>query len=286
MGANNILSESVFLDEAQFIIRDLGQEICTGSPFRTKGGIIFLCTGGKGKVYLNTSEYDISAGCESIILPESTILFKECSDDLHITIFCFSDDMLSQASRKFSPDFFSYIAHTPVYRHRNNSEETTVTFFSLLKVIQKDKHNSYRTIIATNILRSFMLHVYDKIQKYEMHMNNGMATSRAEKLYNEFMNLIFEYGKEHHDVAFYADKLCITTRYLTSITSAIANESPKQTIAWFLIQEIKILLTFSELTIQQISDLLHFPDQSHLGRFFKLKTGISPNSYRKQKIAI
>lgn len=276
------LSEPVFSGDNQFIIREAGPDIYTGAPFRTKGGAILICTQGTCKIYIDTEIYNLTEDCECLILPEKRIFFSECSNDLRITIFCFSEDMLSLASRKFSQDFFSHIFHTPVYRHSNNTEITTHAYMSLLELTYKDKRNKYRINIATNILRSFLLHVYDKIQKYELTGSKGISANRAEELYNEFMTLIYEHGMQHHDVAFYADKLCITTRYLAAVTSAVANESPKQTIASYLIQEIKILLTFSELTLQQISDRLNFPDQSHLGRFFKQRTGISPISYRKQ----
>lgn len=164
--------------------------------------------------------------------------------------------------------------------------ENTMAYFTLLKRIYEDKHNKYRTIIATNILRSFMLDVYDKVLKKSPEASGSLAGSRKEEIYNMFIRLVHEHGTEHHDAAFYADKLCITSRYLSSVTCAVANESPKQKISSFLVQEIKILLTFSELTLQQISDRLNFPDQSHMGRFFKQKTGLSPNEYRKKEMAM
>ena len=62
--------------------------------------------------------------------------------------------------------------------------------------------------------------------------------------------------------------------------------TPKQTIDEFLITEIKLMLTFSEMSIQQIADYLHFPDQSYFGRFFKRFTGMSPQSYRKKEMTM
>ena len=82
-------------------------------------------------------------------------------------------------------------------------------------------------------------------------------------------------------MAFYAENLCITGRYLASVTSAVSGRSPKDEIDECLLREARILLTFSELSVQQISDKLHFPDPSHFGRFFKRMTGITPLAYRK-----
>lgn len=281
-----IMPESVFTEENPFIIRNIGNDIVSQEPFRMKGAAILLCLGGRCVIRLNTLAYNIIPGSEAIIFPETTLLFTDASEDLDIAIFSCSSDMMSRALSKFSPDFFGHMYNSPVYQHPEGNAENTVAYFSILKRIYNDRRNRYRNMIATNILRSFMLDVYDKVQKYSLDENKELSVGRREEIYNEFMNLVYDHGLEHHDVAFYADRLCITTRYLASVTSAVARKSPKQAISEHLLQEIKIFLTFSELTLQQIADRLHFPDQSHLGRFFKQKTGMSPLAYRKKEMAM
>lgn len=46
--------------------------------------------------------------------------------------------------------------------------------------------------------------------------------------------------------------------------------------------EAKALLKSSEMSIQEISDELHFANQSFFGKYFKHHTGMSPKEYRKQ----
>lgn len=57
--------------------------------------------------------------------------------------------------------------------------------------------------------------------------------------------------------------------------------SPKEIIDKRVILEIKVLLQSTDYTIQEISRLLHFPDQSYLGRYFKRHTGMSASEYRE-----
>lgn len=57
--------------------------------------------------------------------------------------------------------------------------------------------------------------------------------------------------------------------------------SPKEIIDKRVILEIKVLLQSTDYTIQEISQLLHFPDQSYLGRYFKRHTGMSASEYRE-----
>jgi len=46
--------------------------------------------------------------------------------------------------------------------------------------------------------------------------------------------------------------------------------------------EAKALLKSTNMTIQQISDELHFPSQSFFGKYFKRLAGVSPREYRKK----
>ncbi|MCI7750125.1 MAG: helix-turn-helix domain-containing protein, partial [Bacteroidales bacterium] len=82
-------------------------------------------------------------------------------------------------------------------------------------------------------------------------------------------------------VEYYAGRLDISPRYLGTITREIDGQSPKDIIDTYIVQEIKILLSFSDMTLQQIADQLRFPDQSYLGRYFKRLAGKSPLEYRK-----
>ncbi len=103
---------------------------------------------------------------------------------------------------------------------------------------------------------------------------------RATDLYNQLMTLLSAHYQEAHDVAFYADRLCITTRYLGQITEKILGKSPKQIIADYLLQEALTLLGNSRMTIQEISHYLGFSSQASFCNFFRKQTGKTPSNHR------
>ena len=84
-------------------------------------------------------------------------------------------------------------------------------------------------------------------------------------------------------MSFYADKLCISTRYLSTIVRSVAHSSAKEFIDRAVILEIKMMLQSTDLSVQEIAYRLRFPDQSYLGRFFKKHTGESPTEYRNMR---
>ena len=105
---------------------------------------------------------------------------------------------------------------------------------------------------------------------------------RSIDLHNAFVSLVAEHYREAHDVSFYADKLCITTRYLSQITDKAVGKSPKQIIADYLMSEAKSYLETTRLTIQEIADKLGFSSQALFCKFFRNQASTSPSEYRSR----
>ena len=102
-----------------------------------------------------------------------------------------------------------------------------------------------------------------------------------ENLCNRFSELLLENVSEEHEVAFYADKLCITPRYLSKITQEILGISSSALIADELVSKAILLLRTSS-SLKEIADALHFSDQAAFGKFFKKHTGFSPAAFRSK----
>jgi hydroxymethylpyrimidine/phosphomethylpyrimidine kinase len=103
---------------------------------------------------------------------------------------------------------------------------------------------------------------------------------RPADIYNAFMNQLSNNYQRAHDVAFYADKLNITTRYLSQITNESVSKSPKQIIADYLVCEARQVLENSRLSVKEVSDNLGFRAVSVFCKLFKQQTGFTPSEYR------
>ncbi len=112
----------------------------------------------------------------------------------------------------------------------------------------------------------------------------SMTTSsqRMADIYNQLMSKIALHYREAHDVTFYADKLAITPRYLSQVTSRVVGKSPKMIIADYLMKESITLLTTSRMTIGEISDKMGFSSQALFCKFFNSHEHCSPLAYRSR----
>ncbi|MCR4681631.1 MAG: helix-turn-helix domain-containing protein [Bacteroidales bacterium] len=106
---------------------------------------------------------------------------------------------------------------------------------------------------------------------------------RSRQLLNHFFELVSENTLlGQRSIAFYAEKLCISERYLFKICKKETGKTPKILVNEYIIGQIKNALLTSEMTLQQVADRFNFPDQSAFGQFFKRQEGISPSEFRQK----
>ena len=119
----------------------------------------------------------------------------------------------------------------------------------------------------------------------QMVPEHSVQTGRITSLYNRFLDDVERYYVYYSDVAFYAEQLDISPRYLAQITRKISSRSPKAIIDERLAKEVELLLSSSDKTVQQIAYQLGFSSQAHLSKFFRKMRRVSPTEYRKGKTA-
>ena len=102
-----------------------------------------------------------------------------------------------------------------------------------------------------------------------------------QELCERFIDLVSDNFKEHRDIGFYADKLCITNKYLSTLLKQETGMTALEWIERNVVLYAKSCLSSTSMTVQQISDELDFPSQSVFGKYFKRVEGVSPKAYRQ-----
>lgn len=119
------------------------------------------------------------------------------------------------------------------------------------------------------------------ISLYEKESNNGIQEkTRAQQVFGQFAELVNEHCIKHHSLSFYADRLCLTERYLGTLVHQASGMTAKEFIDRALTTEAQLTLKHSSLNPTQISDELNFANPSFFSKFFKRMTGMTPLEYR------
>lgn len=98
-----------------------------------------------------------------------------------------------------------------------------------------------------------------------------------------FLHLAYSNFQKERRIQFYADKLNMTTTYLSRIVREISGNTIADHLLLLTYNEACNLIKSTNMTIGEISDQLNFHDQSAFTNFFKQRSGCSPITYRQRK---
>ena len=236
---------------------------------------------GSARIELDFQTYDIHANYYIALAAEQFFQWLETSPDFTVSYLTFTRDILLEIITPFPPSFFAFIKQYAVSLPMPKDEEKRI--YRLLQIVQDlytEKEHTFRLPMLKNCLQNFLMDIYDKTKAQFLH-RDAQNTTRQEELLEKFIALVFQHSSSHRDVQFYADQLCITTRYLSSIIQKLTGHTPKEIIDDRCIQEIKMRLRTTNDSMQEIAFQLNFPDQSFFSRYFKKHTGITPAEYRQ-----
>ena len=111
-------------------------------------------------------------------------------------------------------------------------------------------------------------------------VQGGEASGHKIDIFVRLITLISEHYQKERSVSFYADRLCLSPKYLSSMVKGICGYTVQDLVFKAIIRRAIFLMTSTSKTILEISDELHFPNASAFGTFFKKQTGLSPKHYR------
>lgn len=197
-----------------------------------------------------------------------------------------------------APDYFDALSHgQPLYNqltkflgknclplfhleipHFRYLQKTMQLFFE-----ETDLFHLYKNGIIRNLCNLLSLQITD-ILCQRTEDDTSTYVKRSNEIFLKFRRLLASNYRKHHNIQFYADKLNISTTYLSRIVKRITGRTVYSHISELICVEAKRLLECSDKDVKEISDWLGFSDQSVFGKFFLKKTGLSPVKYRTMRL--
>ena len=136
----------------------------------------------------------------------------------------------------------------------------------------------YKTKILQMLYAVFLLDVQNAQANA---INQRKVPQRVEEIFFNFIRLLPQHFAEHHDIAFYASALNISSVYLSRVVRQVTGRTVIDYINQHLLMEASYLLRTTSLSITEIADRLHFADTPSFSKFFSRKKGVTPKDYRK-----
>jgi len=248
--------------------------------------LVLICTKGSALLHIDNKSYPISNYSFHIMLPRMSIRFSNETSDFKLKYILFSLQYLQTITLRIKINFFYFLSNVSPLNFSQNPIlwDKAVRFMNECEYIYNIPNHLYYKMMVQNLVQSMFFDMahYAQLNK-KIEMTTARVSNTQNTLIEKFFLLIKKHFQTHRNVSFYADKLCISSRYLSSLTQNEVKKSPKTIINEFLTLEIKDMLMETNIPIQQIAENFHFSDQSAFGRYFKNQTGVSPMEFRKNK---
>lgn len=254
---------------------------------RFSNSIFILCTQGELEFTINLKKEIIRRNEALMVTPNQIIQCFNMSEDFRGYFLIFRPEFTEDISLfKNTLPFLIEISKKPLF---TNLSEENVKLFSeyceFILLIEDNPLTKGNINILKSLLTSF-LHILSAFFEENLSNNDNLIEekqSRGNLIFKKFLKLLVENYTKERSVAFYADKLCITPKYLGTICREVGKKLATDIIASAVILDAKAKLQKEELTVQEISNSLNFPNPSFFGRYFKRHTGFSPLQWRESQ---
>lgn len=244
-------------------------------PSKIEQASIMICIKGTMQLSISLEQHEITAPSLITLMPGQIIEYTHLSEDLQCYNISLSKRFIDMINIPGWQQQYMNMYNNPIHPIDEQALRALYIFYTILYQAASNTENPFRLQVIENLIRVFY---YGGISNLEQ-TNNSIPTSKN-NIVRRFMDLVQEHYREERLIGFYANKLCITPKYLSKLIKENTGRSAGDWIENHVILEARAMLQSSDMTIQQIASSLNFPNQSFFGKYFKRATGLSPKQYR------
>lgn len=261
-------------------------------PIRLDGYTAVFCISGHVRVDVNLHSFDVRPNTLLISIPGNILrvspeIIESQLEDSRFIIMVLSKEFMSGIHFDFNKMFADSLTlfDNPCITLTEEQLALARQYFFLTTDLLNPSFPNRREAVSSLIASLFYVFgaVWSQniLSARESEQVAGTSSVRVKQLFDRFIQLVTEYHDSERGMAFYADKLCLTPKYLSKLVKQASGRSAPDWIDSFVILEAKNMLKYSDVPIKEIVYRLHFPNQSVFYKFFKTHTGLTPSEYRR-----
>lgn len=249
--------------------------------FRLSNGAFVFGQKGTLSVSVNLTRYNVESHTLLTISPQQIVQIHDLSPDFEGYFLLFTPAFAADINLlRSNLPFLTEIRHHPLLQLKENEYDVFLQYCVFFCKIENNPLTNSSPEIRKGLLSS-VLYTFGALYRQQLPVEPVEKQSRANLIFHNFLKLLVKHYTEERSISFYADKLCITPKYLGTVCREVSGKLATDIIADAVILDAKARLHNSTLTVQEISNQLHFPNASFFGRYFKRHTGFSPMQYRE-----
>lgn len=229
---------------------------------------------------LNAVPYQLKKNCSLIVDRKMVINNVQHSENFRCLICVISTDVGFSFINKSLMQSIMHILANPVIEMGQNEVDLLLKYYELLVFKMDHPEMNFGRETVRDIIRCFAYDLLSNINKH-LHQDGDDMLRQGDRIYRRFMLLLADNTSVNRSVKSYADELCVSPKYLTSVCRKHSQLTASEIIATSVVSRIKQLLLYSDLSIKEIASEMGFDNLSFFGKYVRKHLGLSPNHYRK-----
>lgn len=246
---------------------------------RMNGGVAIICLSGRMQVTVNDNVEQMKG--RDIITFFSGDMFSvdKLSEDFKGFVIIISRDYITNVDAHISVTYFLHSRSQPILTLPEEDMSMMEVLCTRLETFTKEENvkSYFREIMQCVIM--IILYVLCELYENQPHAGH-VGHFRDEELFTEFLHLVEESCRKERMLGFYAQRLSITPKHLSSSIKRVSGRSGAEWIDYIVIQNVKRTLKTTSMTISQVADYYNFPNPSFFGKYFKKHTGLTPRRFK------
>lgn len=249
-------------------------------PFLMNYVGLIVCEKGYFCFDVDKKKFTARAG-ETVFLSEgNNFSIGELSDDLRVSILFYHIDPIREILGSSIVAMYLYTTLTPepCYVWTSGEESDLARYIALLGRHRKSAQNPFDNHECKLLLLALTYRLCSIYSRRIIEEKN--VAGHKIDTFIKLIRLIEKYYMQERGVAFYADKLCLSPKYLSALSKSVCGYTVQELVFRAIIRKSIFWLKNTNKSVQEISADLNFPNASFFGTFFKKQTGLAPSYYR------
>ena len=253
-------------------------------PAKMRFTAIFLCLGGKAHTRVSGHDYILHENDVFMVsLGNIAEKIKISNDFKAISVSIMPDSKLMKFTYNSTRFLRNSLYEPSILSLTPEESKRMVSFFSTVKNIILYDSDMFKVEALEGAAIMLASYLSARIANKKNNLIQPAVTKwRSNELLRRFLIEVSQNYTFERSVQFYAKKLFVSPKYFAQMIYKESGKHAKDWIRDFVIKDAKTMLKSGNYTVQEVSEALHFANQSFFGKYFKEAVGCSPKMFKEQ----
>lgn len=262
------------------IIENIQQLLSPGQIVQPHFMLLCLCREGSAVLELNGMRHQLGQDDLLLVFGDSVVEIVSWTADFRVVALIQDRDFVQETLMSMLQlwPYLLQLMRQPVIHLNSSVLERVLLNYQLLELRLRQPQHTFRREALEASLQAAYFDVCDLLKREGGEMMP--VNVRSFSVFDQFVRLLSKAYVRHREIAWYAAELNMNPKHLSNSVKMVSGRTASNWIIMFVVAEIKSLLRNTDMSIKEIAEELHFPDQSAFGKYFRKNAGMSPSEFR------